>query len=327
MLRRAATTVALSLAVTLTASSVTPLVEANILLPSVVSRHHAHPSQNCWGCIPRGGSDSGSSSKSLSSYATQLEAVKSQVLQSASSAIDGLRKQIVDQGQVVADFGAAADEICNQALQEFATQAPAAPDAAAAAAYDRALEHLEAAVDAPLQVLYLKLLGHLREEALQSYRSNSSGGSNDYEAMRQADAAFCQAAEAASRDSNVWDYQSERSFLQAVLSLQAESASTRQQVQLQAAQQSQTAMQFLQSQQQMIQQLQMQLYGQSSPWNVGIAYRIPDTNFNLQGSYQQGRANLQLSCVPDEYAPFLGPNGFTNGVGPGNLGLSLNLSI
>jgi hypothetical protein len=77
----------------------------------------------------------------------------------------------------------------------------------------------------------------------------------------------------------------------------------------------------------MIQQLQMQLYGQSSPWNVGVAYRIPDTNFNLQGSYQQGRANLQLSCVPDEYAPMLGPNGFTNGVGPGNLGLSLNLSI
>ena len=53
-------------------------------------------------------------------------------------------------------------------------------------------------------------------------------------------------------------------------------------------------------QQQIIQQLQMQLYGQTSPWNVGVAYRIPDTNFNLQGSYQQGRTNLQLSCVPDE---------------------------
>jgi hypothetical protein len=98
-------------------------------------------------------------------------------------------------------------------------------------------------------------------------------------------------------------------------------------VQMKSAQQQQTAMSFLQSQQQMIQQLQMQLYGQSSPWNVGVAYRIPDTNFNLQGSYQQGRANVQLSCVPDEYAPMLGPNGFTNGVGPGNLGLSLNLSV
>merc|ERR1712008_178215 len=97
--------------------------------------------------------------------------------------------------------------------------------------------------------------------------------------------------------------------------------------QVQSNQQQSTAMQFLQHQQQMIQQLQQQLYGQTSPWNVGVAYRIPDTNFNLQGSYQSGRVNMQLSCAPDEYAPMLGPNGFTNGVGPGNLGLSLNLSI
>ena len=47
----------------------------------------------------------------------------------------------------------------------------------------------------------------------------------------------------------------------------------------------------------------MQLYGQSSPWNVGMAYRAPDTNFNFQGSYQQGRAYVQLSWFPDEYAP------------------------
>lgn len=66
------------------------------------------------------------------------------------------------------------------------------------------------------------------------------------------------------------------------------------QVQLDAAQQQQTVMTFLQSQQNMIQQLQMQLYGQSSPWNVGVMYRIPDTNFN------------PLSCVPNEYAAFLG---------------------
>merc|ERR1712078_935119 len=100
----------------------------------------------------------------------------------------------------------------------------------------------------------------------------------------------------------------------------AESGKTAQDVRLDAARQQQTAMTFLQSQQQMIQQLQTQLYGQTSPWNVGVAYRIPDTNLNLQGSYQQGRTNLQVSCVADEYAPFLGPNGFTSGVGPGNLG-------
>jgi len=71
----------------------------------------------------------------------------------------------------------------------------------------------------------------------------------------------------------------------------------------------------------------LQLYGQSSPWNLGFAYRVPDTNLNLQGQYQQGKTNVQVSCVADEYASMLGPNGFTNGVGPGNLGLSLNLNM
>ena len=269
-----------------------------------------------WGCVPRGG---GAESDD---YATQLEAVKSKVLQSANGAIEDLRRRIVDEGRTVSDFGAVSDQICNQALEEFAVAAPAARDARAAAQYDRALQQLEESVDAPLQVLYLKLLGHLRDTTLQQYRS---AGRNDYEGMLQADAEFCREAESATREN--WDYAQERAFLQSVLGLAADAASGSQQIQLQAAQQQQTAMQFLQSQQQMIQQLQMQLYGQTSPWNVGVAYRIPDTNFNLQGSYQQGRTNLQLSCVPDEYAPFLGPNGFTNGVGPGNLGLSLNLSL
>ena len=98
-------------------------------------------------------------------------------------------------------------------------------------------------------------------------------------------------------------------------------------VELRAAQQQSTAMQYLQMQQQQIQQMQMQLYGQSSPWNVGFAYRVPDTNINLQGAHQQGRTTVQMSCVPDEYASMLGPNGFTNGVGPGNLGLSVNLNL
>ena len=43
------------------------------------------------------------------------------------------------------------------------------------------------------------------------------------------------------------------------------------------------------------QALQNQLYGgQASAWNFGAAYRIPDTNINLSGTYQQGKANLQV---------------------------------
>lgn len=229
------------------------------------------------------------------------------------------------------DFGAQADTICLKALEDFAKTAPDADDSSTAgSAYDRTLESLEAALDAPLQVLYLKQLALLREQALQRYRAaTKTSGASEYEAMLQADARFVRDAEAATRESGGadWEYSSERTYLQSVMNSIAESGKKAMDVQLKSAQQQQTAMQFLQQQQQMIQQLQMQLYGQTSPWNVGVAYRIPDTNFNLQGSYQQGRGNIQLSCVPDEYAPFLGPNGFTNGVGPGNLGLSLNLSV
>ena len=44
-------------------------------------------------------------------------------------------------------------------------------------------------------------------------------------------------------------------------------------------------------------------------------------------SYQQGRGNVQITCVPDESAPMLGANGFVNGVTPGNVGLSFNINL
>ena len=100
-----------------------------------------------------------------------------------------------------------------------------------------------------------------------------------------------------------------------------------QEVKLSAAKQTQQAMQYLQMQQQQLQAIQQQIQGSSSPWNVGAAYRVPDTNINLSCTYQQGRGSLQISCVPDESAPLLGPNGFVNGVTPGNLGLSFNINI
>merc|ERR1712106_495004 len=85
----------------------------------------------------------------------------------------------------------------------------------------------------------------------------------------------------------------------------------------QAQQQLSTAMQFLQMLQQQMQAMQAQYTGgQGGKWNLGAAYRPPDTNINLSGSYNQGRTNLQISMVPDEGAALLGPNGFTNGWAP-----------
>eukprot|EP00567_Pseudictyota_dubia_P016473 CAMPEP_0197448728 /NCGR_PEP_ID=MMETSP1175-20131217/18674_1 /TAXON_ID=1003142 /ORGANISM="Triceratium dubium, Strain CCMP147" /LENGTH=301 /DNA_ID=CAMNT_0042980601 /DNA_START=60 /DNA_END=965 /DNA_ORIENTATION=+ len=280
--------------------------------------------RSAWGVPfpPRGGSVA-------SDYASLCEATKSSVIEKASQSIDDFRRSVVDEGTILSSFGEKSDDICQKALEEFAKNAPdAGDDSLAASTYDRKLEELEAVLDASLQVIYLRQLALLREEALQTYRANTRvTEASDYEAMLQADSQFVRGAEEATRKGSDWDFSSERSYLQSVMNDVAQTRKKLIDVQMKATEKQNVILQVLQQQQQIIQQLQMQLYGQTSPWNVGMAYRIPDTNFNLQGQYQQGRTNLQLSCVPDEYAPMLGPNGFTNGVGPGNLGLSLNLSL
>ncbi|KAL7530011.1 hypothetical protein ACHAWF_003204 [Thalassiosira exigua] len=274
---------------------------------------------------PRGGG------AAADEYEAELEGAKCAAIEKASRKIEEARRKIVDESSSVDDFGSKADEICSAAIEEFARSAPAESSSSSgpnASTYARKLRELDEALDAPLHVLYLRQLALLREKALASYRSSKgASSSSDYEAVLAADALFLRGAEASSRPGSSWTHDAERTALRAVLSDLASSSKKAQEVQVKSSREQSTAMQFLQQQQQMIQQLQMQLYGQSSPWNVGVAYRVPDTNFNLQGNYQQGRATVQLSCVPDEYAPMLGPNGFTNGVGPGNLGLSLNLSI
>jgi hypothetical protein len=57
------------------------------------------------------------------------------------------------------------------------------------------------------------------------------------------------------------------------------------------------------------------------------AYRPLDTDIIAGLSSQLGRTNIQRSMVPDESTSLLGPNGFTAGVGPENLGLSFNPNV
>jgi hypothetical protein len=96
---------------------------------------------------------------------------------------------------------------------------------------------------------------------------------------------------------------------------------------LDGARQQRQALQYLQMQQQQLgaMQAQMQvsvvtflctafysvcaLKGANSPWNFAMAYRIPDTNININCNYQQGKSNVQVSCVPDESIGLLGANG------------------
>jgi len=148
------------------------------------------------------------------------------------------------------------------------------------------------------------------------------------EALAAAEAAFVREASASVPGKTGWGFKLERQSLvgamQAILIEQKKAQAAK----LQTASQMQTALSYLQMQQQQMQALQAQYTGgQGGKWNLGAAYRPPDTNINLSASYQQGRANVQVSMVPDEGANLLGPNGFTQGVGPANLGLSFNIHV
>jgi len=236
----------------------------------------------------------------------------------------------INEGKCVPDLGEKADLICNKALEIFNNDAPNPDgDVEKESIFDSKVEDLNKALDTPLQVLYFKQLNLLREKALARYKSGTKGTeTNDYEAMSAADSFFTKEAEASTRKGSAWDYIVERQQLLGTMNELAARNKKLVDLQLKVSQNQQNIMQFLQQQQGQIQALQQQLYGnQASPWNLGVAYRIPDTNINLAGSYQQGRTNIQLSCVPDDSAAMLGPNGFTYGVGPGNLGLTVNVNI
>merc|ERR1712113_1087639 len=107
-------------------------------------------------------------------------------------------RKIVDECTVIPDLGAKADDIYSQALEEFARSAPSSSDGSVAlSAYKRKLVELESILDSPLQVIYLRQLSLLREQALASYQSASkASGASDYEAMLATDTQFQRAADA-----------------------------------------------------------------------------------------------------------------------------------
>lgn len=114
---------------------------------------------------------------------------------------------------------------------------------------------------------------------------------------------------------------------QALLNDIVEKSKSALEIRLEGARQHRQALQYLQMQQQQMNAIQAQMQvlgsfaimynalsiiyiqGANSPWNFGMAYRIPDTNININCNYQQGKSNIQISCVPDESIGLLGSNG------------------
>lgn len=264
----------------------------------------------------RGGSDA----YSAACDKAYEEAVASAQAQMAKFAGD------IEGGSCVVDFGTKSDAVLSSAVEAFSKKAPQATDPEGEKIYTAKASSLEATIEPSLRVLYMKQLLLLREKALARYKAAAKASeSSDYEAMVDADSFFGAEAEASTRAG--WDYSAERASLQATMNEVARAKKRLSDTKLAAAKAQQEVMKLLQTQHGQIQQLQQVAYGTATPLNLGLAYRVPDTNINLSLGHQQGRTNIQMSCVPDESAPLLGPNGFTRGVGPGNLGVSVSLTV
>ena len=105
-----------------------------------------------------------------------------------------------------------------QALERFGTEAPGPDDKTKESVYDKKVEDLERALDAPLNVLYLKQLGLLREKALKNFKSALTNEGSEYEAMMQADDFFRREAEDSTRQNPDWDYMLESNSLKSSMS-------------------------------------------------------------------------------------------------------------
>jgi len=249
-----------------------------------------------------------------------------QVLGDAVQEVSALRKSVTG-GEAVPTFGAKADEVIADAVGKFEAAMPKG-DAEVSAIYQSRAEELRATLVTSLEPVFVQQICLLKDAAMEQFKKGIVGDGDSSESLMSAEAAFVREASASVPGKTGWGFKLERSSLVGAMQAIVIEHKKAQQAKMQTAGQMQTALSYLQMQQQQMQALQAQYTGgQGGKWNLGGAYRPPDTNINLSASYQQGRTNLQISMVPDEGANLLGPNGFTQGVGPANLGMSFNIHI
>lgn len=250
----------------------------------------------------------------------------SKALSDASANMKSLSSNTLEAGEKIDDLGTKAGDIMTKALDSYDE---ATADYKDESIQSRKRRELESVIDTQQQAIFMKQIHVLRENALTHFKSATASDEMPSDlAFYTADSMFQREAEESKRPGSSWNANQERTDLQ---NMMQEISTQRKRLltsQVTAAQSQAHALQYLQIQQSQMNAIQAQAYGGGpGQWNVGAAYRPPDTNINASLSYQQGRTNIQISMVPDEAASLLGPNGFTAGVGPGNLGLSFNIGL
>jgi len=227
----------------------------------------------------------------------------SEVLASASRDLSAVARTQTEEESPVEGLGNTLDDMMNQALEVYDETTG---DYAETAVHARKRRELEAILDTMGHSVFVKQLMLLREAAFDQFKTatGTGDGASTEVAYFAADASFVEGAEAAKRTGGGWSYEATRADLQ---SLMQELSAQRKKItstKIAAAAAQSHAMQYLQMQLSQLQAMQQQQYtgGSGGQWNVGAAYRPPDTNINLSLGHQQGRTNLQVSMVPDEAA-------------------------
>eukprot|EP00172_Hildenbrandia_rubra_P000339 Plantae.Rhodophyta-Hildenbrandia_rubra.ctg11595.p1 GENE.Plantae.Rhodophyta-Hildenbrandia_rubra.ctg11595~~Plantae.Rhodophyta-Hildenbrandia_rubra.ctg11595.p1 ORF type:complete len:547 (+),score=100.74 Plantae.Rhodophyta-Hildenbrandia_rubra.ctg11595:2113-3753(+) len=249
----------------------------------------------------------------------------SEALKAASSKMSELSTTL-DGKSKVPDFGSKCTDVLKSTL---ATYDEASEDWKDEPIQSRKRRELESIIDTSLHALFMKQLQLIREGALSHFKTGSTSDDLPPElAFFKADSKFQKEAEDSIPAGSSWSFENERGDLQTMMQEISMQRKKLLSSQVTAAQQQANAMQYLQMQQANLQAIEQTAYsGGPGQWNIGAAYRPPDTNVNISMGYQGGRTNIQVSMVPDEAASLLGPSGFSSGVGPANLGLSFNVNV
>lgn len=258
------------------------------------------------------------------SIASKLEKISSDVLEITLSKIGELAQQ-VDRNEKIIDYGMVAQNIIEIAKTELHDKLKNYVN------NDIILlkcKNLECVLTNALHVIFVKQLSILTNLSVSHYKTTivSEEVPSDF-AFLTADSFFFREATNLILPNSSWEFRRERTYLHGILQEISSRIKELTAEKIKDAEQQSNAFQYLQMQQAQIQSIQQQYGGGVGNWNIGAAYRPPDSNVNISVGYQQGKTNIQISMVPDEQAGLLGANGFTAGVGPGNLGISLNLNF
>eukprot|EP00406_Dinophysis_acuminata_P078181 CAMPEP_0179262166 /NCGR_PEP_ID=MMETSP0797-20121207/27232_1 /TAXON_ID=47934 /ORGANISM="Dinophysis acuminata, Strain DAEP01" /LENGTH=288 /DNA_ID=CAMNT_0020970303 /DNA_START=11 /DNA_END=873 /DNA_ORIENTATION=- len=183
--------------------------------------------------------------------------------------------------------------------------------------------HFVSAMDSMLHVLFMQQLLLLRQQLVAKFERAAP----PMDAVSKADGEFVRQAQELRRPRSQWSFEHERHVLSAILQSTFRRDADLAEEQELAAQTQQSTVHIISRLQGQMEALQRRLQAMraGSPWMLSASYRIPRTPVQLVGRYQQGRANLELSLRGDG-DPLNAEAGFVEGLGPVNLGVTLNVA-